>query len=218
MEGPANRPISEVHPYLRECTVRISEFSNSIRELLDTVVVASQWVNKGDILTAWNNWTDYLDLPCQAVRVSAEKALDFTDSPDYGELSKEDQERYWNYLSRADNRFVIMKDQLWLYQLLSQTEHTEQTVDFLWGVFESTKAYFFILHKHRQLKTRWISRHTNRCIKVRDRLCIEIEKLMNLLEKVIAHPAFETMDGERKELYHAKWRTYLKKCQQLNSH
>lgn len=41
MEGP-NRPISEVHPYPRECTVRISEFSNSIRELLDTVVVASE--------------------------------------------------------------------------------------------------------------------------------------------------------------------------------
>lgn len=39
---------------------------------------------------------------------------------------------------------------------------------------------------------------------------------MNLLEEVIGNDGFETMEIEMKEIYYEKWRTYLKKCQQLN--
>ncbi len=215
MEG-SNRPISEVHPYLRECTVRISEFSNSIRELLDTVIVASEWANKRDILTAWNNWTDHLDLPSQAVKESADRALDFTDSPDYAVLPQGDQDRYWNYLVRANNRFQILLEQLKLYSLLSQIEHTEQTVDFLWSNFRSMKWYFLILYAHKEIKSRGLSMYKTRCILARDRLYQEMCNLMNLLEEVIVHPAFDSMDIERREYYHNKWRVYLSKFSDID--
>lgn len=217
MEGP-NRPISEAHPYLRECTVRISEFSNSIRELLDTVVVASEWANKRDILTAWNNWTDHLDLPSQAVKESADRALDFKDSPDYAVLPQGDQDRYWNYLVRANNRFQILSERLKLYSLLSQIEHTEQTIEFLWTTYRSGKAYLLILSNSREVQKREEKKCINRLVKLRGRIDIEMCNLMNLLEEVIVHPAFDSMDAERRELYHAKWRIYLKQIQQFSNY
>ncbi len=73
-----------------------------------------------------------------------------------------------------------------------------------------------MIHRHNKLNAKRIKTQTNRCIKVRDRLGNEITKLMNLLEEAIRHPAFESMDTERKDLYHTKWHTYLKKCYELN--
>ncbi|MBP7806528.1 hypothetical protein KA057_02500 [Candidatus Gracilibacteria bacterium] len=216
MEGPLNRPISEVHPNLRRCTEKIAEFSNSIRELLDAVVVASESDKKTDILTTWNSRNDLLADHKRSIQQSAEVALDFTDDPTYVQLPKREQERYWNYLVRANNRFQILSEQLQLYSLLSRIDHTEQTVDFLWSNFRSMKGYFLILHAHKEIKSRGFSMYKKRCILARDRLYQEMCDLMNLLEEVVVHPAFDSMDRERRELYHAKWRMYLGKFANLD--
>lgn len=157
-------------------------------------------------------------MPSQAVKESADRALDFTDSPDYAVLPQGDQDRYWNYLVRANNRFQILSERLKLYSLLSQIEHTEQTIEFLWTTYRSSKAYLLILSDSRELQKREEKKCINRLVKLRGRIDIEMCNLMNLLEEVIVHPAFDSMDAERRELYHAKWHIYLKQIQQFSNY
>jgi len=183
--------------------------------MLDAVVVASEGDNREDVLTAWNT-KDEIAMHKKMVEEAADRALYFTESPDYGELTKEDQDKYWNYLSRADNRFQILSNSLSLYSLLSQIEHTEQTIDFLWSTYRSGKAYLLILSNSRELQKREEKKCINRLVKLRGRIDIEMCNLMNLLEEVIVHPAFDSMDAERRELYHAKWRIYLGKFADLD--
>lgn len=112
--------------------------------MLDAVVVASEGNNREDVLTAWNA-KDEIAMHKKMVEEAADRALYFTESPDYGELAKEDKDKYWNYLCRADNRFQILSNSLSLYSLLSQIEHTEQTIDFLSNNYYSTIDYFLVL-------------------------------------------------------------------------
>ena len=58
--------------------------------------------------------------------------------------------------------------------------------------------------------------YKTRCILARDRLYQEMCNLMNLLEEVIVHPAFDSMDIERREYYHNKWRVYLSKFSDID--
>lgn len=112
--------------------------------MLDAVVVASEGDNRGDVLTAWNA-KDEIAMHKKMVIEAADRALDFTDSPYYKGLPKTNQVRYWNYLVRANNRFQILSERLKLYSLLSQIEHTEQTIDFLSNNYYSTIDYFLVL-------------------------------------------------------------------------
>ncbi|MBP7774054.1 hypothetical protein KA071_03110, partial [Candidatus Gracilibacteria bacterium] len=184
--------------------------------ILDSVIVGEESSDKTSILEAWNGLSDSLSRQREYVLSVISEAEEFISDERFGTLDSVVKADYWTRVNATKQALENTLNQTSFYQLLSRVEHTEQTVDFLWNTFESVKAYFFILHRHQQLQARGIKRHTNRCIKVRDRLCNEITNLMNLLEEVIEHPTFETMDTERKELYHAKWRTYLKKCDQLS--
>lgn len=199
------------------CERALREVAESTRIMLESILVASQdsseWVER---LEAWNEGQSNIVLSREKVVDALNSIVDFMHDPHYPELSGSQQTDFFDTLKKAENNLVNFDQQLSFYRLLNCVEHTEQTVDFLWNKFESVKSYFFILRGNKELWARWLARHMNRCIRLRDRLCVEICNFMNLLEQVIENDAFETMDTERKELYHAKWRTYLQKCDQLS--
>ncbi|MBP7773848.1 hypothetical protein KA071_02035 [Candidatus Gracilibacteria bacterium] len=206
--GNTQEAINEI----QKCYEALNTVRFALYDILDSVIVGEESSDKTSILEAWNGLSDSLSRQREYVLSVISEA----EEEKFGTLDSVVKADYWTRVNATKQALENTLNQTSFYQLLSRVEHTQQTVDFLWDTFESVKAYLFILHRHQQLQARGIKRHTNRCIKVRNRLCNEITNLMNLLEEAIRHPTFETMETERRELYHAKWHTYLQKCDQLN--
>lgn len=197
-----NRDVQIAFQEALKCLESVNHIKEVFIQVLDGDTVGHNSEDKEGILDIWNQLPDLLEREKEQVLHVISEAEKFTWSDHFWALDWLIKWHYWDSVQVAKQALDNILNQTSFYQLLSRVEHTEQTVDFLWNTFESVKAYFFILHRHQQLQARWIKRHMNRCIKVRDRLCNEITNLMNLLEEVIEHPTFETMDTERKELYH----------------
>jgi hypothetical protein len=211
-----NWNIQEAIHEIQKCYEALNTVRFALYDILDSVIVGEESSDKTGILEAWNWLSDSLSRQKEYVLSIISEAEEFASDERFGTLDSVVKADYWTRVNATKQALDNSLNQASFYQLLSRTEHTEQTVDFLWNTSESTKRYFFMVHRHKQLKARWIKRYTNRCVKVRDRLWSEITNLMNLLEEVIEHPTFETMDIERRELYHEKWHIYLQKCHELN--
>lgn len=211
-----NRDVQIAFQEALKCLESVNHIKEVFIQVLDGDTVGHNSEDKEGVLDMWNQLPDLLEREKEQVLHVISEAEKFTWSDHFWALDWLIKWHYWDSVQDAKQALDNILNQTSFYQLLSRTEHTQQTVDFLWSNFRSMKWYFLILHAHKEIKSRGFSMYKKRCILARDRLYQEMCDLMNLLEEVVVHPAFDSMDRERRELYHAKWRMYLGKFANLD--
>ncbi len=204
---------------LREVS-KCFESLNCVKEALMEVLgdVTGWFEDRQGILDRWNWLRDTLEQQRQHVLSVISEAEKFMSSASFRDLDSLKKIDYWESVEASKDALDNIMRKCRYYYILSRVEHTEQTVDFLWDNFERLNKKAYSLYSDGRPRGRWFKKYQERFVPNKDKLGIELENLMHLLEKVIGHSTFETMDSEIKELYHAKWRTYLEKCQQFSNH
>lgn len=113
------------------CGEALKETNGAMRYMLDDVMVASGCSEKQEILTAWNDGRDHVTEHRRFVSDMVAETVDFMDSDDYNVLDGDKKTDYWEVLRTTEKDLEKIDSQVFFYQLLSQIEHTEQTIDFL---------------------------------------------------------------------------------------
>lgn len=113
------------------CGEALKETNGAMRYMLDDVMVASGCSEKQEMLTAWNDGRDHVTEHRRFVSDMVAETVDFMDSDDYNALDGDKKTDYWEVLRTTEKDLEKIDSQVFFYQLLSQIEHTEQTIDFL---------------------------------------------------------------------------------------
>jgi energy-converting hydrogenase A subunit M len=198
------------------CIESLNRIKDVFSQVLDGDAVGRDSGDKEGVLDMWNQLPDLLKVQEKHVMSIISEAEEFTWSDKFWELDSLIKWSYWDSIQdtkTALNNILGYKN---FYFLLSQIEHTEQTIHFLWDMYVNTRDYVTVLSKEGRLSKKKERSYTNMLSWLKGRIDIEMCMLMNLLEEVIMGEAFGTMDEERRELYHAKWHVYLEKFADLD--
>ncbi len=114
------------------CGKSIEDTTGAIRFMLDDVMVASHGTDSQDMLTAWNQGRDRVNTHRRFVAAMVEETVDFMFRDDFMALDATKRVDYWETATAAEKNLDTIDAQLFFYHLLSQIEHTEQTIGFLW--------------------------------------------------------------------------------------
>lgn len=142
--------------------------------MLDDVMVASDCPQKQDVLTAWNGGYDHVMIHRRFVSEMVEETIHFMDSRDFDELDSLKRVDYWEALRTTEKNLEKVDTQVFFYRLLSQIEHMEQMIGFLWQHLKSHRDKVLYRQIDGTLAERGLSLHKKQLTNTRNRLRYEI--------------------------------------------
>lgn len=208
-----------IHIALQEtaaCAYSLNHFRFAFDQVLDGDTVGRDSWDKQGVLDAWNSLPDLLEDAHNRVLEAISHAEQFTETEHFWQLDWVIKWHYWDSIQDTKTALNNLLSYWPFYQLLSQIEHTEQTIHFLWDKYRSTQEYVTVLSIDGVLSEEEEEIYWEMLPWLKGRIGIEFYKFIRLLERAIAHPVFDMLDGERRELYHAKWHVYLGKFADLD--
>ena len=138
------------------------------------------------------------------------------DSDDYCALDGEKKVDYWEVLRTTEKDLRKIDTQVFFYHLLSQTEHTEQMIGFLWQNLKHHRDEILYRQTTGTLAERGLSIHKKQLTNTRNRLRYEIGNIMRLLVKAVNHPHFGSIEDQKQKEYQAKWKAYANQLSEID--
>jgi hypothetical protein len=201
---------------LSACTHTLQDLSGAIRYMLDDVMVASDCPQKQDVLTAWNDGHDHVMTYRKFVAEMVEETSDFMYSPDFDGLDTCKRVDYWEALRTTEKDLEKIDIQVFFYRLLSQIEHTEQMIGFLWQHLKNHRDKVLYRQMNGTLAGRGLSIHKKQLTNTRNRLRYEIWNIMKLIVKAVNHPHFTSITNEKQKEYQTKWKAYANQLDEID--
>lgn len=195
---------------LSACSRAFDELKDSIREMLDDVLIASNGDDKSDVLSAWNDGKHRVIEQKKLTQNSIKETLDFMEEPSFEKLDSSKKTNYWDTIWRIQVHKNMLDAQYTYYALLADIEHMEQTIAFLWQNLKIQRNNFLYRIFHGTLVARWLILHKNRIQATRERLFYEIQEILRHIEWAIEHPHFDTMSRSKQQEYYSKWEWHAK--------
>lgn len=100
--------------------------------MLDDVLIASHDTDKSEVLSAWNDGKNRVLEQQKLTQTIITKTLEFMEEPSFGNLDSIKKTNYWDTVNRIQSGKSTLDVQYGYYTLLSDIEHLEQTIAFLW--------------------------------------------------------------------------------------
>ncbi len=123
---------------------------------------------------------------------------------------------YWEALRTTEKNLEKIDTQVFFYRLLSQIEHTEQMIGFLWQHLKNHRDKVLYRQMNGTLAARGLSLHKKQLTNARSRLRYEIRNIMKLIVKAVNHPHFASVPSPKQEEYQAKWKFYADQLKDID--
>ena len=194
---------------LKSCWSAVDELKHHIRAMLDDVTLAFD-ENERDIavLSAWNDWQIRVQEQQSFVQALIDETQDFMDTHEFEALDSSKKADYWDTLHSVLTMKIWLDAQYIFFQLLSNIEHTEQTVKTLSQILTLHCNTLLYRQVNDTLVHRGLSLHQQRIMELRNRLLRETNLLLWLIEQAIKNPYFLEMQPWKQYEYHNAWKTY----------